>query len=256
MPPLHRYLGNPVLSFLGRLFYRIPIGDFHCGLRGFNVESIRNMQLHCPGMEFASEMVIQAALQKKRIAEVPTTLGLDGRSRAPHLRTWRDGWRHLKLLLLCAPHWLYQYPGIILILFGLGIILSTFNGSAHIGPISFEIKTFLVGCFCLLTGVQASCFGLITLQFTSRFGIRTASETSALPKLITLDRLVLAAATVGVIGILGLLICIVLWGTVLFGPLANPAVDRLMIFSLSLIAMGIQLFFTGFLAGTVGFQSE
>lgn len=256
MPPLHRYLGNPILSFLGRLFYNIQIGDFHCGLRGFNTESIKQLGLKSSGMEFASEMVIQAALQKKRITEVPTTLSKDGRSRPPHLRTWRDGWRHLKLLLLYAPHWLYYYPGALLTVFGLFVIVLTGTGGLHLGFISFENKTFLVGCFCLLAGVQATCFGIMTNQFTARFGILTASGTSLLPKRITLDRMVLAAGIVCCVGILGVLTCMFLWGAILFGPFPNPAVDRLMTVSLTLIVMGIQLFFTGFLTGIIGSQPE
>ena len=103
MPPLHRYLGNPVLSFIGRLFFRTPIGDFHCGLRGFSRESIQRLALVSPGMEFASEMVAKAALAGMRIEEVPTTLRRDGRGRPSHLRSWRDGWRHLRFLLLFCP---------------------------------------------------------------------------------------------------------------------------------------------------------
>lgn len=114
MPPLHRYLGNPVLSWIGRLFFRISIGDFHCGLRGFNTEAIRHCDLKTTGMEFASEMVVKASLYGLSMAEVPTTLAQDGRSRPPHLRTWRDGWRHLCFLLTYAPHWLYMYPALAL----------------------------------------------------------------------------------------------------------------------------------------------
>ncbi len=110
MPWLHRYLGNPVLSFLGRLFFRIPVHDFHCGMRGFSRDAIRSLDLQTTGMEFASEMVVRAALSNLRIVEVPTTLRPDGRSRAPHLRTWRDGWRHLKFLLAFSPRWLFLYP--------------------------------------------------------------------------------------------------------------------------------------------------
>lgn len=124
MPPLHRYLGNPVLSWIGRLFFRISIGDFHCGLRGFNTEAIRRCGLKTTGMEFASEMVVKASLYGLSMAEVPTTLAKDGRSRPPHLRTWRDGWRHLCFLLTYAPHWLYMYPALALMGVGLLGVLS------------------------------------------------------------------------------------------------------------------------------------
>ncbi len=120
MPPLHRYLGNPVLSFVGRLFYPSKIGDFHCGLRAFRRDAILGLGLKTTGMEFASEMVVKATLAHLRVAEVPTTLSPDGRSRPPHLRSWRDGWRHLKFLLTFAPKWLFFYPGAALALVGAG----------------------------------------------------------------------------------------------------------------------------------------
>ncbi len=122
MPPLHRYLGNPVLSFIGRLFFRIKTGDFHCGLRGFNAERIRKLDLQTTGMEFASEMVVRGALAGLRIEEVPTRLKPDGRSRPPHLRTWRDGWRHLKFLLVYNPRWMFFIPGAVL--GGLGVLFA------------------------------------------------------------------------------------------------------------------------------------
>src|SRR6266513_5466209 len=119
MPPLHRYLGNPVLTFIGRLFFRSPVGDFHCGLRGFSKAAVARLDLRTTGMEFASEMVVKATLQRLRIAEVPTTLSRDGRNRPPHLRSWRDGWRHVRFLLIYSPRWLFLYPGTILMIAGL-----------------------------------------------------------------------------------------------------------------------------------------
>ena len=123
MPLLHRYLGNPVLSFVGRLLFRAKVGDFHCGLRGFDREAVRSLNLKTTGMEFASELVVKASLAGWRIAEVPTTLHPDGRGRPPHLRSWRDGWRHLRFLLLFSPRWLFLYPGLALL--AVGIALTT-----------------------------------------------------------------------------------------------------------------------------------
>ncbi|HAM24131.1 MAG TPA: dolichol-P-glucose synthetase, partial [Actinobacteria bacterium] len=124
MPALHRYLGNPVLSFIGRLFFRSPIGDFHCGLRGFRREAALELDLRTTGMEFASELVVKATLAQQRVVEVPTTLSPDGRSRPPHLRSWRDGWRHLRFLLLYSPRWLFLYPGLLVMALGtLGLVL-------------------------------------------------------------------------------------------------------------------------------------
>lgn len=121
MPPLHRYLGNPVLSFVGRLFFGSKIGDFHCGLRAFRKESILRLGLQTGGMEFSSEMVVKATLAKYDIRERPTTLSPDGRSRAPHLNTWRDGWRHLRFLMLYSPRWLFLIPGLLLMLLGVAL---------------------------------------------------------------------------------------------------------------------------------------
>jgi glycosyltransferase involved in cell wall biosynthesis len=128
MPPLHRWLGNPVLSFIGRIFFKAELGDFHCGLRGFDRQSIRNLGLRARGMEFASEMVVRCRLARLRMTEVPTTLKKDGRSRRPHLHTWRDGWRHLRFLLIFAPRWLFFYPGLALFMFGIVFSIALLPG--------------------------------------------------------------------------------------------------------------------------------
>ena len=141
MPRLHRYLGNPVLSFMGRLFFRSPIGDFHCGLRGFARAAILDLRLAAPGMEFASEMVVKATLAGLKVAEVPTTLKPDGRSRPPHLNSWRDGWRHLKLLLTFAPHWLFLYPGVGLAAAGGCLTLALIPGPLVLGVVRLDAAT-------------------------------------------------------------------------------------------------------------------
>ena len=144
MPWLHKYLGNPVLSWIGRLFFKISIGDFHCGLRGFSLSKIRDLRLRSTGMEFASEMIVKASLSGLRIAEVPTTLMPDGRSRRPHLRTWRDGWRHLIFLLAASPRWLFLYPGaFLLIIGGLGMF-ATVRGSISIVGLEFSLNSFFI----------------------------------------------------------------------------------------------------------------
>src|ERR1700756_943855 len=141
MPPLHRYLGNPVLSFVGRLFFRSKIGDFHCGLRGFRRDSAIALGLQAPGREFASEMVVKATLAKQKIPEVPTTLKKDGRSRPPHLRSWRDGWRHLRFLLLFSPRWLFFLPGIVIGTAGVVIGAAVAAGPITIGSVTFDVDT-------------------------------------------------------------------------------------------------------------------
>ncbi len=156
MPPLHRYLGNPVLTGIGRLFFKSPVGDFHCGLRAFRKDAIERLELRTLGMEFASEMVVKATAFGLRITEIPTTLSPDRRDRAPHLRTWRDGWRHLRFLLLYSPRWLFLYPGIAL--FALGIILSAILLPAprRVGNIVFDVDTLLFAAMATLIGVWST----------------------------------------------------------------------------------------------------
>ena len=161
MPPLHRYLGNPVLSFAGRLFYNAPIGDFHCGLRAFDRAAILNLGLKTTGMEFASEMVVKAQLSGLRLAEVPTTLSPDGRSRPPHLRSWRDGWRHLKFLLTFAPKALFFYPGLALALAGIIGLLALLPGSVSVGSVRLGVTTMLFSAASVIIGAQLMSFAVV-----------------------------------------------------------------------------------------------
>src|SRR5690606_36849173 len=170
MPWHHRYIGNPVLSFLGRLFFRTPIRDFHCGLRGFSRAAIEGLNLRTTGMEFASEMVVKASLGQLDIRQVPTTLQRDGRSRAPHLRAFRDGWRHLRLLLLSSPRWLFLYPGLVLLGGGLAVGAALAAGPVRIGPVVFSTHTFIVAALCVIMGVQSIAFAIIGRRFASRYG--------------------------------------------------------------------------------------
>ncbi len=171
MPLLHKYLGNPVLSWLARLFFKIPIGDFHCGLRAFKTDSIRKLNLKASGMEFASEMIVKASLNGLKITEVPTTLKPDGRSRKPHLRTWRDGWRHLIFLLTASPRWLFIYPGIFLISFGsMGCILTS-TGPVNIATLQLDLNAFLIFIALVLVGTQTIFFGILARIFSVNFEI-------------------------------------------------------------------------------------
>jgi glycosyltransferase involved in cell wall biosynthesis len=162
MPPLHRYLGNPVLSFIGRLLFRTPIGDFHCGLRAFDREAVIGLGLRCTGMEFASEMVMRATLAKLRIAEVPTRLAKDGRDRPPHLRSWRDGWRHLRLLLMFSPRWLLLYPGLALMVIGLVPSIGLLFGPLEFGGFGLDIHTLLYCATASILGLQLCVLAVLT----------------------------------------------------------------------------------------------
>ena len=181
MPPLHRWLGNPVLSGLGRLFFRTDVSDFHCGLRGFRRDALRKLDLRTTGMEYASEMVVKASLFGLAIAEVPVTLRKDGRSRPPHLRTWRDGWRHLRFLLLYSPRWLFLVPGLLLALVGAGLILWLLPGPRTAFGATWDVHSILGGAAMVLVGAQAVFFGACAKIFGITEGL--------LPKDPLLERL-------------------------------------------------------------------
>ncbi|MDR0846455.1 MAG: glycosyltransferase family 2 protein [Lactobacillales bacterium] len=169
MPPLHRYLGNPVLSFVGRVLFKIPIGDFHCGLRGYNKESMQKLNLHTTGMEYASEMVVAASIHGLKFTEVPTALKKDGRTRAPHLNTWNDGWRHLKFLLAYAPNWLYLIPAAVLALIGVFAFASSFFDIAI--EDSYKINSLIYGAFFIVLAVTVTEFWTIAKLYGVSSGL-------------------------------------------------------------------------------------
>lgn len=250
MPPLHRYLGNPVLSFVGRLFFRSSIGDFHCGLRGFDREAILALNLRTTGMEFASEMVVKATLAELPIAEVPTTLSPDGRSRRPHLRSFRDGWRHLRFLLLFSPRWLFLYPGLTLVVVGtLGSML-LLPGPMRIGPnIELDIHTLLASAMCVIVGLQAISFALIGRQFATRYGfIPRSQQYGGLLDALTLERVLLFSLILIVGGLGGFVWSLQQWANRNFGPLEYEIVMRVMIASVTGLVSGLQLMMSGFLS--------
>lgn len=250
MPMLHRYLGNPVLSFLGRLFFSIPVGDFHCGLRGFRTSAIRELALKTAGMEFASEMVVRSALARLRIAEVPTTLKEDGRSRMPHLRTWRDGWRHLKFLLMYSPKWLFFYPGFLLT--GFGALLSSILmfGPVRVGSLVLDLNSFLTTCLLTIIGVQLITFGALARYYATVTGMLPAGPRSdRIVALCKTDRVALVALVLVVVGGLLFGASLIEWARVDFGTLVNPLVPRLVAAGLSIMTIGVQTGFAGFLFG-------
>jgi len=249
MPLLHRYLGNPVLSFLGRLFFQIPVGDFHCGIRGFRRRAILDLGLRTTGMEFASEMIVRSGLARLSIAEVPTTLKPDGRSRAPHLKTWRDGWRHLKFLLMLSPKWLFLFPGVLLSGFGLLLCAALMGGPVWISSgIVLDLKSFLAGCLFAIMGIQLLTFGALARYYATVKGILPPGPRSN--RLVTwckTDNVVLVALAIVVIGGSLFGVAFYQWARVDFGTLTNPLVPRLVVAGLSAVAVGIQMGFAGFL---------
>ncbi|WP_027284239.1 glycosyltransferase family 2 protein [Rubritepida flocculans] len=248
MPFLHRWLGNPVLSFLGRLFFRVPTGDFHCGIRGFSRERILALNLVTPGMEFASEMVVRAALAGYRIAEVPTRLRPDGRSRPPHLRTWRDGWRHLRFLLFYSPRWLFLYPGLALLGLGAGLVLLLAGGPVVLGPVRLDLHSLMAGCLFLLAGMQAVAFALISRLVGMRRGYLPPMRESWWRRLPMLESGLILAALLLLAGVAGMAATFGGWAGAGFGDIEDPVSPRLFLVWSTVAVAGLQLGFTAFLA--------
>ncbi|MFC3641001.1 glycosyltransferase family 2 protein [Aquibium oceanicum] len=257
MPFLHRYLGNPVLSFLGRLFFRSDIGDFHCGLRGFRREAINALGLKAPGMEFASEMVVRASLGKLRIAEVPTTLSPDGRSRPPHLRTWTDGWRHLRYLLLNSPKWLFVYPGAAILAFGALLTIVLLQGPVQVLPgVVLDTHSLIVGCMAMLVGASCLSFGVIARSYSATRGFLPVNPRLARVKAYaTLERTLMGAGALALVGLTGLGYAVWQWAAADFGALEYNGMVRMLTVSCTLIALGLQLAFAAFLAALIDIET-
>jgi len=253
MPPLHRYLGNPVLSFVGRLFFESDIGDFHCGLRGFRRDAIISLHLRTTGMEFASEMVVKATQSGLNMKEVPTRLAKDGRSRAPHLRSFRDGWRHLRFLLLFSPRWLFFYPGAVLLFLGLTVFSLLSVGPLRITPeIELDVHTMLIASMGILTGLQAISFALIGRSFATRYGFMPPSASwSRILDALTLERILLVALLLIAGGVAGVAWATMQWARVGFGELLYSEVMRVLIMCMTGLVAGLQLAMTGFLASMI-----
>lgn len=171
MPWKNRYLGNPVLTWVGRTLFKCPARDFHCGLRGFSKSAFSRMDLRTTGMEFASEMVIKANLFGMKIAEVPTTLSKDGRSRPPHLRPWRDGWRHLRFMMLFSPRWLFLLPGLLVFAVSTIFYFSILVGPVEIGNLVLDINTLFYAQAGMTLGLLSSILGMIVRMFGMREGL-------------------------------------------------------------------------------------
>ena len=252
MPWHHRYIGNPVLSALGRRFFHTPIGDFHCGLRGFSRAAIARLNLRTIGMEFASEMVVKATLAHLDVREVPTTLARDGRSRPPHLRSFRDGWRHLRFLLLFSPRWLFLYPGIALLLLGLVIGAVLLPGPLRLGGLSFDIHTFLIAALCIIVGLQSISFAVIGRRFASRYGFIPRSDNyDRLLEALTLERILLVAILLMLTGMVALLLGVGIWASRDFGHLNPSRTMRPVILAMTALVSGFQLMMSGFMSSMI-----
>jgi hypothetical protein len=253
MPPLHRYLGNPVLTGIGRLFFNSPCGDFHCGMRGFRRDAVLALDLQTTGMEFASEMVVKATLLGMRVTEVPTTLSPDGRSRPPHLRSWRDGWRHLRFLMLFSPRWLFLYPGALLMLFGVALGAWILPGQRRIGGVAFDVHTLLYAAAAVLIGFQSIAFAVFAKAFAINEGLLPEDPRfTRLATTITLEWGLAVGFAFIVAGIAGTLWALSDWGAVSFGELDPSQVFRIVIPATLALALGCQIVLTSFFLSVLG----
>jgi glycosyltransferase involved in cell wall biosynthesis len=257
MPPLHKYLGNPVLTKLGQVFFQArEIGDFHCGLRAFDKAAVDGLGLSCTGMEFASEMVVKAKLRGLSIAEVPVTLHKDGRDRPPHLRTWRDGWRHLRFLLLYSPRWLFLYPGLVLMALGAVIHALLLPGPFALGgdggPV-LDIHTLLYGGGLILVGAQAVFFAALSQVYAMSQGlVPETPRAKGLLNAITLEHGVVGGVLFVVTGVVLSGLAVSGWGRAGFGPTAPQDVMRLVVPAVVCLALGAQTIFSSFFLSLLG----
>lgn len=257
MPFLHRYLGNPVLTTIGKVFFRNPCCDFHCGLRGFKKEAIIKLGLQTNGMEFASEMIVKATLNKLLICEVPTILSPDGRDRKPHLRRWRDGWRHLRFLLLFSPRWLFLFPGASLMVMGLIMMLLLLPGPVTLRNVTFDINTLMYAAAALIIGFQMIALAVFAKVF--------AISAKLLPEDVRLNFInekpvlevgIVLGGILCIIGIIGSIIAVINWESVSFGPLVPSSVMRTVIPSVTAVILGMQLIISSFFIALLTLQRK
>lgn len=250
MPWKNRHIGNPILTWVGRVLFKCPARDFHCGLRGFRKDAFLRMDLRTTGMEFASEMVIKANLFGMRIAEVPTTLSKDGRSRPPHLLPWRDGWRHLRFMLLFSPRWLFVIPGSFVFLASMVSYIALLVGPVQFGSIVFDVHTLFFAEAGLVLGFLATALGVIIRMFGMREGL--LNEHSLLERLRTSPILEIGG-TFGILLVVGGLFfgfdALMAWNEVEFGPLSAGALLRAISLSTMLVMLGGVTLMTSLIMG-------
>jgi glycosyltransferase involved in cell wall biosynthesis len=256
MPLLHQYFGNPGLTWLGRLFFRSrAVGDFYCGLRGFRKDAYERMRLRTTGMEFATEMVVKAALLNLRVEEVPTTLSPDGRSRPPHLRTWRDGWRTLRFFLLYSPRWLFLYPGAAMMLIGGVLGLWLLPAPQKVGNVIFDVHTLLYAAAFVLLGFQGVCFAVFTKLFAISEGLLPPDpQLDKWFRYVTLEVGLALGALLTLVGFVLSVQAVAAWGTRHFGTLDYSHTMRIIIPAVLLLTLGAQTILASFFLSVLGLR--
>ena len=255
MPPLHRYLGNPVLSFLGRTLFSTPIGDFHCGIRAFSKEAYKRLDLRTMGMEYASEMVVKASLLGQRIVEVPTTLKKDGRSRPPHLKTWRDGWRHLRFLLMYSPRWLFLFPGLTLMLVGLGLVAWLLPAERPLGHVNLGVDTLAYAAAAVLLGFQLVFFGVAAKVFAITEGLLPEDESfDRWFRYITLETGLIVGVVLLLAGLGIAASSVMSWSHAGYGPLPPVQMMRRTLPAMLCLMLGTEICFASFFLSLLGLK--
>lgn len=242
MPRLHRYIGNPILSAIGRIFFQIPIGDFHCGIRAFEAQAIRGLHLQSSGMEFATEMIAKAAFANLKISEVPTTLKPDGRGRPPHLRTWRDGWRHLRFMMLFSPKWLFLWPGALIMLIGILGLAALRTESVMVGSIGFDVHTMLFCSAATVMGFQAFQWGWLLEWMAIEANMKPEKNGIKLwlSRKITLEYALLVGLLLLILGIVWAWGLLSMWAEKEFGAIENSNMMREVILANTIMLVGLQ----------------
>jgi hypothetical protein len=255
MPFLHRYLGNPVLTGIGNLFFASSCGDFHCGMRAFRKDSFQRMGIRSTGMEFASEMVVKASLLRMKVTEIPTTLSPDGRSRPPHLRTWRDGWRHLRFMLMYSPRWLFLYPGTFLILLGLAGCAWLLPGPRFVHGIGFDVHTLLYAFVFVLMGFQLDSFWVFAKVFAISEGLlREDPRLNRAFRYISLETGLAAGGLLVLLGIGGSIFAVSGWAKESFGALDAEHMLRIVMPSVFSLTLGVQIICSSFFLSILGLR--
>jgi len=257
MPWKHRWIGNPALSFIGRLFFHCPITDFHCGLRGFTKQAYERLRLQTTGMEFASEMVIKATLYNLTMTEVPITLYKDGRSRPPHLRSWRDGWRHLRFMLLYSPRWLFLYPGLFLILLGAVTMAWLLPAPRAVGGVVFDVHTLLYAAMTILVGTQMLVFAAFSTVFAMGAGlVPEDAKLNRWFRFIGLETGVVLGLLLILVGLGTSLYSVGVWGDAAFGPLDPHETLRAVIPAVMTLVLGCQVVLASFFLSVLGLRHK
>lgn len=247
MPWQNRYIGNPVLTAIGKILFRSPLGDFHCGLRGYSIEAFRRMGLRTLGMEFASEMVLKATLLGMKISEVPTVLSPDGRSRPPHLRRWRDGWRHLRFMLLYSPNWLFLYPGLILMILGFCTVGILLPGPLQIAGRHLDVHTMAYAATGVLIGFKAVVFSFLSSIFSMRSGLLPKRRIpDFLFEIFKLEVGLILGIVLALMGLAGALSSVWIWSNQSFGPLVTSETMRIVIPSILTLSLGCEIILVSF----------